>query len=126
MATLEEYFSTALTPYDQPVEDLETLVSEVAGSAGDVAEPDTASLTLEQRRRRAAAAAALAAQAAQTPMFQLVKVDYNPNRLLHMVVANSIVVMALQNNHIIRINLRQPQDIEDIEVGTPFFSPPLF
>ena len=71
--------------------------------------------TAEQRRRRAAAAAA-AASAIQTPMFQLVKVDYTPNKLLHMVVSNSIVVMALANNHVIRINLRQPQDIEDIEV----------
>ena len=47
------------------------------------------------------------------PMFALSKVQFKPTgTLLHMVVRNDIIAVALDNNHILRIDLSNPAEIE--------------
>eukprot|EP01113_Clastostelium_recurvatum_P023090 TRINITY_DN2761_c0_g1_i3.p1 TRINITY_DN2761_c0_g1~~TRINITY_DN2761_c0_g1_i3.p1 ORF type:complete len:987 (-),score=308.24 TRINITY_DN2761_c0_g1_i3:8-2968(-) len=53
----------------------------------------------------------------EEPMITLEKVEYKPNGLQYMAVCNEMLVMALNNNHIIRLNLESPQDLEDIEIS---------
>jgi len=58
----------------------------------------------------------------QTPIervshkFQLEKVDYRPNNLKFMQVCSNIIVMGLENCHLLRLNLVCPQELEDIEI----------
>lgn len=49
-------------------------------------------------------------------MFSLEKVEYKPNGLKHMVICSGILVMALNNGHIIRLDLKNPEELEDIEI----------
>lgn len=60
---------------------------------------------------------ALRKQEEDTPIFALSKVDYKPNGLVHMVVSSDLLVMALANCHIIRLNLKNPEELEDIEIS---------
>ena len=49
------------------------------------------------------------------PMFALSKVQFKPTgTLLHMVVRNDIIAVALDNNHILRIDLSNPAEIEGL------------
>eukprot|EP00124_Ichthyophonus_hoferi_P001458 Ihof_evm1s77 gene=Ihof_evmTU1s77 len=51
-------------------------------------------------------------------MFQLAKVDYAAPAPIHqMTVCNNIVILALTNCHVIRINLENPANIDDIELS---------
>ncbi|KAG0232703.1 hypothetical protein BGW42_007957 [Actinomortierella wolfii] len=50
-------------------------------------------------------------------IFTLDRVDYAiPRQLVSLVVSNNILVMALDNMHLLRIDLQKPHEIEDIEV----------
>ena len=56
----------------------------------------------------------------QAPMFALEKVDYRPDGLRHLVIANNTLCMALENSHVIRLNLSNPQDLEGTPAPLPF------
>jgi Pep3/Vps18/deep orange beta-propeller domain len=50
-------------------------------------------------------------------MFYLDRVEYEPSaRIVDMAVSNGIIVMALENGRIVRIDLDSPQDLEEIQV----------
>ncbi|CAG8582248.1 14325_t:CDS:10 [Acaulospora morrowiae] len=50
-------------------------------------------------------------------IFTLDRVQFQfPAPLLAMAVSNEILIMALENNHILRIDLQQAHDVEDIEI----------
>lgn len=57
----------------------------------------------------------LSAVPREKPMFSLGRIDYEPKGLLHMAICNGIVIMAMQNGHIIRLSLNATQELEDIE-----------
>lgn len=45
--------------------------------------------------------------------FRISKVGYNPpHNVIDLVTSNNVLVMALQNSHIIRLDLSDPSDIE--------------
>jgi hypothetical protein len=46
------------------------------------------------------------------PEFILEKVKYEPSRLTQMVVSNKIVCMVQRDNHIIRLDLENPTEIQ--------------
>ena len=49
------------------------------------------------------------------PMFALSKVQFTPSgTIMHMVVRNDIIAVALDNNHVLRIDLSNPKDIEGV------------
>jgi len=51
-------------------------------------------------------------------IFSVAKVDYKPtDAIKHLVVASNIIVIAFNNGHIVRINLAQTEEIEDIEIS---------
>lgn len=53
----------------------------------------------------------------ETPIFQFEQVEFDPgSKIVDMAVCNDIAVMALKNNHIIRINLANPSELEDIDI----------
>ncbi|KAK9767863.1 tethering complex subunit [Basidiobolus ranarum] len=53
----------------------------------------------------------------ETEIFTLDRVQFQlPAPLISMQVSNNILAMALENNHILRINLQEAHDIEDIEL----------
>ena len=48
-------------------------------------------------------------------MFALSKVQFTPSgTIMHMVVRNDIIAVALDNNHVLRIDLSNPKDIEGV------------
>eukprot|EP01134_Creolimax_fragrantissima_P002706 CFRG2706T1 len=52
------------------------------------------------------------------PLVELNSVDYRPPApIVTMTVSNNIVILALKNNHIIRINLEQPDHVDDIQLA---------
>ncbi|OZJ06836.1 hypothetical protein BZG36_00188 [Bifiguratus adelaidae] len=53
----------------------------------------------------------------ETPIFSLDPVQFQfPARLAALAVSNEILIMALHNFHILRINLQQAHEVEDIEI----------
>ncbi|PRP82641.1 hypothetical protein PROFUN_09752 [Planoprotostelium fungivorum] len=53
-----------------------------------------------------------------TPVFSLRAVEFNPGgKIKHMVVCSDILVMALGNNQITRLDLGQPSKIQDISIS---------
>ncbi|KAL6061226.1 tethering complex subunit [Balamuthia mandrillaris] len=51
----------------------------------------------------------------EDPIFSLQKIEYNPKDLKSMVVCNDTVILALRNNHLIRLRLDAPSELEEIE-----------
>eukprot|EP01114_Cavostelium_apophysatum_P012613 TRINITY_DN2865_c0_g1_i3.p1 TRINITY_DN2865_c0_g1~~TRINITY_DN2865_c0_g1_i3.p1 ORF type:complete len:686 (+),score=202.00 TRINITY_DN2865_c0_g1_i3:113-2170(+) len=53
----------------------------------------------------------------EAPIFSIASVDYKPSDAIKsLVVCSNILVMALANGHIVRINLKKQEELEDIEI----------
>lgn len=57
-----------------------------------------------------------AAPVVEEPIFQLAQVGYDPGKLIDMVVANNIVVMACSNGKLAKIDLNAPDKVEEVDV----------
>eukprot|EP00727_Mastigamoeba_balamuthi_P004186 m51a1_g13765 putative vacuolar protein sorting-associated protein 18 homolog (977) ;mRNA; r:253137-257178 len=74
-----------------------------------------APLSYEEELPAEEAPAAVAAGPA--PIFQLTHVS-SPRGLIHMAVADGIVIMAVARCHVVRLDTKNPQGVEDIEIPT--------